>query len=81
MAFHRAIHCSSMPLQKFYYGGMLGRVMFVALATLSEAFSAMCCGILQDNADLTAEQVSFLMSLVALGTLVTWVVYLNFVQV
>ena len=46
------------------------------VATLSEAFSAMCGGILQDDVGLTAEQVSFLMALVALGTMTIWVVYL-----
>lgn len=52
-----------------------------ALATLSEAFSAMCGGILQDDAGMSAEQVSFLMSLVALGALTAWIVYLTVVRV
>jgi len=74
---------SSLLLQKFSSGGMLGRVVSVdyALATLSEAFSAMCGGILQDDVGLTAEQVSFLMALVALGTMTIWAVYLVFVRV
>jgi len=44
---------------------MLGRVMAIdyALATLSEAFSAMCAGVLQDEVGLSAEQVSFLETL------------------
>ena len=51
------------------------------LATLSEASTAMCGGILQDGVGLTAEQVSFLMALVALGTMTIWAVYLVLVQV
>ena len=52
-----------------------------ALATLSEAFSAMCGGTLQDDAGMSAERVSFLMSLVALGALTAWIVYLTVVRV
>ncbi|KAL7535651.1 hypothetical protein ACHAWF_005222 [Thalassiosira exigua] len=74
---------SSLLLQKFSVGTMLGRVISVdyALATLSEAFSAMCGGILQDDAGLSAEQVSFVMGLVALGAFAVWLVFLVVVRV
>ena len=74
---------SSLLLQKFSNESMLGRVMSVdyALATLSEAVSAMGGGMLQDHAGLTAEQVSFLMSMLALFTLAAWVIYLAVVRV
>ena len=39
-------------------------------------FSSMCGGMLQDYVGLIAEQVSFVMALVALGTMTIWVVYL-----
>ena len=56
---------SSLILQKFSTSSMLGRVMAIdyALATLSEAFSAMCAGVFQDEVGLSAEQVSFLETL------------------
>jgi len=74
---------SSLILQKFSDASMLGRVMSVdyALATLGEAFSAMCGGLLQDDAGLSAEEVSFWMAGVAFGTLVVWAVYLHVVRV
>ena len=46
-----------------------------ALATTSEAFSAVMCGLLQDNVGLSAENVSFLMALVAVAFLVIWSIY------
>ena len=74
---------SSLILQKFSTSSMLGRVMAIdyALATLSEAFSAMCAGVLQDEVGLSAEQVSFLETLVAVGTLAAWIIYLAVVRV
>lgn len=56
---------------------MLGRVMAVdyALATLCEAISAMCGGLLQDKAGWSPESVSYTMSMVALSTLVLWARY------
>ena len=56
---------------------MLGRVMGVdyALATLSEALAAMAGGVLQDNAGMSPEQVSFVMAIVAFATLVLWTAY------
>ena len=64
-------------MQKFCSSSMLGRVMAVdyALATLSEAFSAMCGGMLQDNAGLSAEEVSYVMAVVAFVTLAIWALY------
>jgi len=72
---------SSLILQKFSDASMLGRVVSVdyALATLAEAFSAMCGGLLQDDAGLSAEEVSFWMAAVAFGIFVVWVVYLDVV--
>ena len=74
---------SSLLIQKFSSGEMLGRVISVdsGLATLSEAFSAMCGGLLQDNVGLSAEQVSFFMSLVGLITLAIWILYFAVVRV
>ena len=74
---------SSLILQKFSTSSMLGRVMAIdyALATLSEAFSAMCAGVLQDEVGLSAEQVSFLETLVAVGTVAAWIIYLAVVRV
>ncbi|KAL7522845.1 hypothetical protein ACHAWX_007563 [Stephanocyclus meneghinianus] len=68
---------SSLLLQKFCENNMLGRVMAVdyALATLCEAISAMCGGLLQDKAGWSPESVSYTMSMVALSTLVLWARY------
>lgn len=52
-----------------------------ALATLSEAVSAMCGGILQDDFGLSAEQVSYVMALVAVITLGIWGVYFYAVRI
>ncbi|KAL7464053.1 hypothetical protein ACHAXS_006762 [Conticribra weissflogii] len=74
---------SSLLLQKFSSNHMLGRVMAVdyALATLSEAFSAMAGGMLQDDVGMTAEDVSFIMAVVGLVTLVVWGGYFTFFRV
>lgn len=74
---------SSLLLQKYSANDMLGRVISIdyALATLSEAFSAMVGGIFQDKLDLSAEKVAFLMSLVGLATFTIWFVYLTLVRV
>eukprot|EP00581_Thalassiosira_minuscula_P014752 CAMPEP_0183721264 /NCGR_PEP_ID=MMETSP0737-20130205/13593_1 /TAXON_ID=385413 /ORGANISM="Thalassiosira miniscula, Strain CCMP1093" /LENGTH=530 /DNA_ID=CAMNT_0025951243 /DNA_START=101 /DNA_END=1693 /DNA_ORIENTATION=+ len=70
---------SSLLLQKSAASHMLGRVMAVdyALATLSEAFSAICAGVLQDNAGMSAEKVSFLEALLAIGAIAVWTIYLK----
>ena len=52
-----------------------------ALATLSEAFSAMCGGMFEDNAGLSPEQVSYVMMIVAILTLVVWGAYFFVVRV
>ena len=74
---------STLLLQKFSSGGMLGRVMAVdyALATLGEAFSALCGGMLQDEMRLSPEQVSLLMALVAVAILSIWAIYLVMARV
>jgi hypothetical protein len=46
-----------------------------ALATLSEAISAMSGGLLQDKAGMSAENISSVMTLIAIVTLVLWAVY------
>ena len=73
---------SSLLLQKFSAGDVLGRVMSIdyALATLSEAFSAMIGGVAQDRLDLSAENVSFLMSLVGFATFIIWSIYLTLIR-
>ncbi|KAL3782140.1 hypothetical protein ACHAWO_007500 [Cyclotella atomus] len=73
---------SSLLLQKFCSNNMLGRVMALdyALATLSEAIAAMAAGLLQDNAELTPESVSFIMALIAVITLFMWALYFCRVQ-
>lgn len=73
---------SSLLLQKYSDNGMLGRVMSIdyALATLSEAFSAMVGGVVQDRLDLSAENVSFLMSLVGFATFIIWSIYLTLIR-
>jgi predicted MFS family arabinose efflux permease len=69
-------------LQKFCSNNMLGRVMALdyALATLSEAIAAMAAGLLQDDAELTPESVSFIMALIAVITLFMWALYFCRVQ-
>ena len=47
-----------------------------ALATLSEAIAAMIGGILLDMTDLSPENVSFIMAVVAIVTLFIWAAYL-----
>lgn len=68
---------SSLLLQKLSSISMLGRVSAVdyALATLSEAFSALLGGVLQDDIGMSAAQVSLIMALVASATLVIWAIY------
>jgi len=58
---------------------MLGRVVAVdyALAMLSESISALMGGVLQDGAGMTAAQVSLIMAIVALATLVVWGFYFS----
>ena len=46
-----------------------------ALATFSEALGAMAGGLLQDNAGLSPEQVSFIMAMIAFATFVLWSMY------
>eukprot|EP00984_Skeletonema_dohrnii_P031236 scaffold23476_cov83-Skeletonema_dohrnii-CCMP3373.AAC.1 len=61
---------------------MLGRVVAVdyALAMLSESASALLGGVLQDDARMTAAQVSLLMAIVASATLVIWGMYFSRVR-
>jgi hypothetical protein len=56
---------------------MLGRIMAVdyAIATLSEAISAIGGGLLQDKAEMTPEDVSYAMAIVALATSLLWTRY------
>lgn len=58
---------------------MLGRVVAVdyALAMLSESVSALMGGVLQDDAGMSAAQVSFIMAMAAMATLVIWSVYFS----
>jgi hypothetical protein len=58
---------------------MLGRVVAVdyALAMLSESISALMGGVLQDDAGMTAAQVSLIMAIVALATLNMWGSYFS----
>ena len=74
---------SSLLLQKLSSSSMRGRVFAVdyALATLSESLSALIGGVLQDNADLTAAQVSLIMAIIAVLTLFSWIVYFARVEV
>ena len=46
-----------------------------ALALLTEAFSALLCGVLQDHADLSAEQVSLVMAGMGAVVLAIWSFY------
>ncbi|KAL7451364.1 hypothetical protein ACHAWC_003201 [Mediolabrus comicus] len=68
---------SSLLLQKLSSTSMLGRVSAVdyALATFSEALSALLGGVLQDDVGMSAAQVSLVMALVASATLVIWIIY------
>ena len=69
---------SSLLLQKFSSEQMLGRVLSVdyALATLGEAMSAFGGGFLQDDFGMSAEQVSFLMGVIATAAFFLWTIYL-----
>ena len=73
---------SSLLLQKLSSTSMLGRVVAVdyALAMLSESVSALLGGVLQDDARMTAAQVSLLMAIVAYATLVIWGMYFSRVR-
>ena len=73
---------SSLLLQKLSPAHVLGRVLSVdyALATTAEAISAFGGGILQDDAGMSAEQVSFLMGIVAMMAFVSWSTYLLLVR-
>lgn len=70
---------SSLLLQKLSSSSMLGRVVAVdySLAMLSESVSALLGGILQDDAGLSAAQVSLIMAIVALTTLFMWGIYFS----
>jgi MFS family permease len=70
---------SSLLLQKLSSASMLGRVFGIdnGLATLAESVSALFAGLLQDGAGLSAAQVSLIMSIVALATLVVWGIYFS----
>lgn len=70
---------SSLLLQKLSSTSMLGRVIAVdyALAMLSESVSALMGGVLQDDAGMSAAQVSFIMAMAAMATLVIWSVYFS----
>eukprot|EP00985_Skeletonema_marinoi_P023110 scaffold15122_cov75-Skeletonema_marinoi.AAC.4 len=70
---------SSLLLQKLSSASMRGRVFGVdyALAMLSESASALLAGVLQDDAGLSAAQVSLIMAVVAVVTLVMWSVYFS----
>eukprot|EP00985_Skeletonema_marinoi_P026149 scaffold20020_cov82-Skeletonema_marinoi.AAC.3 len=70
---------SSLLLQKLSSASMRGRVFGVdyALAMLSESASALLAGVLQDDAGLSAAQVSLIMAIVALVTLVMWGVFFS----
>jgi len=74
---------SSLLLQKFCSQEMLGRVLSVdyALATLAESISAFGGGFLQDDFGMSAEQVSFLMGVVATTAFVLWTIYLLVVRI
>lgn len=70
---------SSLLLQKLSSTSMMGRVFAVdyTLATLSESVSALLGGVLQDDAGLSAAQVSLVMAIVASATLVMWGIYFS----
>jgi predicted MFS family arabinose efflux permease len=70
---------SSLLLQILSRDSMLRRVVAVdyALATLSEALSALLAGLLQDNSGISAANVSLIMALVASATLVIWIIYFS----
>ena len=74
---------SSLLLQKLSSASKRGRVFGVdhALSTLSESASALLAGVLQDDAGLSAAQVSLIMAIVALVTLVMWGVYFSRVSI
>ena len=70
---------SSLLLQILSRDSMLGRVVAVdyAFATFSEALSALLAGLLQDDANISAANVSLIMALVASSTLVIWIIYFS----
>jgi MFS family permease len=70
---------SSLLLQKLSSTSMLGRVVAVdyALAMLSESVSALLGGVLQDDAGMSAAQVSLIMAIVSLITLLIWGIYFS----
>ena len=74
---------SSLLLQKFSSEQMLGRVLSVdyALATLAESISAFGGGYLQDKFGMSAEQVSFLMGVIATTAFVLWTIHILVVRV
>lgn len=65
---------SQILLQMIVKNDMLGRVVAVdfGLALLSEATSAACAGLLQDEIHLSARQISDIMGLVALAMFILW---------
>ncbi len=73
---------SSLLLQKLSSSSMMGRVFGVdyALAMLSESASALLAGVLQDDAGMSAAQVSLIMAIVALATLAMWGIYFRRVE-
>lgn len=73
---------TTLLLQKFSDDDMLGRVMGIdlALAALGKASSAMLAGILQDNAGLSAEQVSLVMAVTAFVMTVLWSIDFYFMR-
>jgi len=70
---------SSLLLQKLSSASMRGRVFGVdhALSTFSESASALLAGVLQDDAGLSAAQVSLVMAIVAVVTLAMWCVFFS----
>ena len=55
----------------------MGRVLAVdyAFALLTESFSALLCGVLQDHVGLSPEQVSFLMAVIGGVVVIVWSIY------
>jgi MFS family permease len=68
---------SQILLQMVVKNEMLGRVVAVdfGLALLSEAASATCAGLLQDEIHLSARQISDIMGLVALAMFILWTMF------
>ena len=73
---------SSLLLQKLSSSSMMGRVFGLdyALAMFSESASALLAGVLQDDAGMSAAQVSLIMAIVALATLAMWAIYFHRVE-